>query len=206
MRSVCVVDDDEAVLRSIRVLLESVGLTVVTFPSPIAFLESADLSSIGCLVLDIRMPGMSGVDLHSLLVTRGFTTPVVFITGHGDVRTAVRAVKAGAIDFIEKPFRDQELLDCIQKALLKDNERQSDLDESLVAMERIKTLTTREREVLDLVITGQPSKAIARELHVSPKTVDFHRARLLEKMHARSVLDLVRIVLTLRSASPRGNQ
>ena len=199
MRSVCVVDDDEAVLRSLRALLESVGLSVETFPSPTAFLESGDVGNFGCIVLDIRMPGMSGIDLHNLLLTRGLDTPVVFITGHGDVRTAVRAVQAGAIDFIEKPFRDQELLDCIQKALARDSERRSGLDESFVAAERMKTLTAREREVLNLVIAGQPSKVIARELHISPKTVDFHRARLMEKMHARSVLDLVRIVLTLRS-------
>lgn len=203
MKPVCVVDDDEGVSRSLRALLESVGLDVKTFASPTEFLSDADPAQIGCMVLDVRMPGMSGIDLHELLCSRGFDVPVVFITGHGDVRTAVRAVKAGAVDYIEKPFRDQELLDCIQKALAREDERRSGGDEIAVARERIKTLTAREKEVLDLVVAGQSSKVIARQLRISPKTVEFHRARLLDKMQARSVLDLVRIILTAQPAGGR---
>lgn len=203
MRPVCVIDDDEGVARSLRALLSSVGIDATTYASPEAFLQSANLSEVGCLVLDVRMPGMSGLDLYELLRSRGLHIPAVFITGHGDVRTAVRAVKAGAIDFIEKPFRDQELLDCVQKALARDVERRAGSDDSAVTEERVKTLTGREKEVLDLVVAGQSSKVIARQLNISPKTVEFHRARLMEKMHARSVLDLVRLMLTARPSAER---
>lgn len=200
MRPVCVIDDDEGVARSMRALLASVGIDAMTYASPEAFLSGANPAEIGCLVLDVRMPGMSGLDLYELLRSRGLNIPAVFITGHGDVRTAVRAVKAGAVDFIEKPFRDQELLDCVQRALARDVERRAGTDDSAITEERVKTLTAREKEVLDLVVAGQSSKVIARELHISPKTVEFHRARVMEKMHARSVLDLVRLLLTARPA------
>ncbi|TDU26494.1 LuxR family two component transcriptional regulator [Panacagrimonas perspica] len=202
MRPVCVIDDDEGVARSLRALLSSVGIEATRYASPEAFLTSANPADFGCLVLDVRMPGMSGIDLYELLRSRGLNIPAVFITGHGDVRTAVRAVKAGAIDFIEKPFRDQELLDCVQKALARDVERRAGTDDSAVTEERVKTLTAREKEVLDLVVAGQSSKVIARQLHISPKTVEFHRARVMEKMHARSVLDLVRLLLTARPSTP----
>lgn len=203
MRPVCVIDDDAGVALSLRALLESVGLDVYTYSSPTEFLANAKPEQMGCIVLDVRMPGMSGIDLYELLNARGLDIPVIFITGHGDVRTAVRAIKAGAIDFLEKPFRDQELLDCIQKALARDMEVRGNEDEVAIARERVKSLTTREKEVLNLVVDGQSSKVIARTLNISPKTVEFHRARLLEKMQARSVLDLVRIILTTNSHGAR---
>jgi FixJ family two-component response regulator len=194
-RSVCVVDDDEAVARSLRALLESVGLAVETFATAQAFLDRADTARAGCLVLDVRMPGMSGLDLQEAMGARGQTIPIVFITGHGDVRMAVRAVKAGAVDFIEKPFRDQDLRDAIQNALADDVVRHSSGDERAVVVARIKSLTPREREVMELVVEGKASKVIARLLGISAKTVEFHRARVMDKMQAHSALDLVRTVL-----------
>ncbi len=194
MKNICIVDDDAAVLRSLRALLESVGLPVVSFESPEEFLSMATPAELSCIVLDIRMPGMSGVELQAVLSQRGWKLPVIFVTGHGDVRTAVRAVKAGAVDFIEKPYNDQELLDCIQKALSNDSARNDEVVESVTVAKRLQSLSVREREVLDLVVAGQSSKVIARELQISPKTVDFHRGRVIEKMHATSTLDLVRLV------------
>jgi FixJ family two-component response regulator len=201
-RSVCVVDDDEAVARSLRALLESVGLAVETFATAQAFLDRADTARAGCLVLDVRMPGMSGLDLQEAMAARGQTIPIVFITGHGDVRMAVRAVKAGAVDFIEKPFRDQDLLDAIQKALADDVVRRSSGDERAVVVARIKSLTPREREVMELVVEGKASKVIARLLGISAKTVEFHRARVMDKMQAHSALDLVRTVLAAQQGAP----
>jgi len=201
-RSVCVVDDDEAVARSLRALLESVGLAVETFATAQAFLDRADTARAGCLVLDVRMPGMSGLDLQEAMAARGQTIPIVFITGHGDVRMAVRAVKAGAVDFIEKPFRDQDLLDAIQKALADDVVRRSSGDELAVVVARIKSLTPREREVMELVVEGKASKVIARLLGISAKTVEFTRARVMDKMQAHSALDLVRTVLAAQQGAP----
>ena len=199
-RTVCVVDDDEAVSRSLRALLESVGLAVETFATAQAFLDRADRGRAGCLLLDVRMPGMSGLDLQEAMSARGQTIPIVFITGHGDVRMAVRAVKAGAVDFIEKPFREQDLLDAIQKALAADVVRRSSGDERAVVVARIKSLTPREREVMDLVVEGKASKVIARLLDISAKTVEFHRSRVMDKMQAHSALDLVRIVLVAQQS------
>lgn len=193
--SVYVVDDDEAVAHSLCMLLESVGLTVETFATAQAFLERTDLSRTACLLLDVRMPGMSGLQLQEAMKARGLSIPIVFITGHGDVRMAVRAVQAGAVDFIEKPFHDQDLLDSIHKALAHGLAQRSTGDERALIAARIKTLTPRELEVMNLVVEGKPSKVIARMLDISAKTVEFHRSRVMEKMHTSSALDLVRIVL-----------
>jgi FixJ family two-component response regulator len=194
--TVYVVDDDEAVAHSLRMLLESVGLKVEAFPAAQEFLERVEIASTAaCVLLDVRMPGMSGLQLQDALKARGVAIPIVFITGHGDVRMAVRAVQAGAVDFIEKPFHDQDLLDSIHKALARDTAQRSSGDERALIVKRIKTLTPRELEVMHLVVEGKQSKVIARMLDISAKTVEFHRARVMEKMHTSSALDLVRIVL-----------
>jgi two-component system response regulator FixJ len=205
-RTVCVVDDDEAVARSLEALLGSVGLRVETFGSAQDFLDRADprRGPIGCLVLDVRMPGMSGLELQERLAAEGQPIPIVFITGHGDVRMAVRAVKAGAVDFIEKPFRDQDLLDCIHKVLAADGAQRPEAREWAAVVARLESLTPREREVMELVIEGRSSKLIARQLGISAKTVEFHRARVMEKMQVASALDLVRVVLTARQSAATG--
>jgi two-component system response regulator FixJ len=200
--NVYVVDDDEAVAHSLRMLLESVGLAVETFPTAQAFLEHAELSRNACLLLDVRMPGMSGLQLQESLRQRQLSMPIVFITGHGDVRMAVRAVQAGAVDFIEKPFHDQDLLDSIHKALAQGSAQRSTVDERDQVAARIRTLTPRELEVMNLVVEGKPSKVIARILDISTKTVEFHRSRVMEKMQTSSSLDLVRLVLMAERPVP----
>lgn len=199
--TVYVVDDDEAVAHSLRMLLESVGLSVETFSTAQAFLEQAELSRTACLLLDVRMPGMSGLQLQESLRQRGLSMPIVFITGHGDVRMAVRAIQSGAVDFIEKPFHDQDLLDSIHKALAHGSTQRSKGDDSAQVVARIKTLTPRELEVMNLVVEGKPSKVIARMLDISAKTVEFHRSRVMEKMQTSSSLDLVRMVLMAEHAT-----
>ena len=192
--TVFVVDDDEAVRTSLR-LLKSVGLPVETFESGTAFLDQYDGNRAGCLVLDIRMPGMSGLDLQQALNERHSILPIVFITGHGDVPMAVEAMQAGAVDFIQKPFRDQDLIDRINKGLNKDGEMREALRARDDIRLRIGELTPREREVLDLVTAGKANKVIAGDLNVSQRTVEIHRARVMEKMNANSLAHLVRMVI-----------
>lgn len=204
--TVYVVDDDEAVAHSLRMLLESVGLAVQTFPTAHDFLERVEIAkTAACVLLDVRMPGMSGLQLQDALKARGVSISIVFITGHGDVRMAVRAVQAGAVDFIEKPFHDQDLLDSIHRALARDTAQRSLGDERALIAKRIKTLTPRELEVMHLVVEGKQSKVIARLLDISAKTVEFHRARVMEKMHTSSALDLVRIVLMAEQQPAQGS-
>ena len=193
--TVFVVDDDEAVRTSLRLLLKSVGLPVETFESGTAFLDQYDGNRAGCLVLDIRMPGMSGLDLQQALNERHSILPIVFITGHGDVPMAVEAMQAGAVDFIQKPFRDQDLIDRINKGLNKDGEMREALRARDDIRLRIGELTPREREVLDLVTAGKANKVIAGDLNVSQRTVEIHRARVMEKMNANSLAHLVRMVI-----------
>ena len=193
--TVFVVDDDEAVRTSLRLLLKSVGLPVETFASAQEFLDQFDPSRAGCLVLDIRMPGMSGLELQQHLNDRHSIMPIVFITGHGDVPMAVEAMQAGAVDFIQKPFRDQDLIDRINRALEKDREMRSELRERDEIRRRMSQLTPREREVLELVTQGKANKVIAGDLNVSQRTVEIHRARVMEKMEAHSLAHLVRMVL-----------
>ena len=150
----------------------------------------------GCLVLDIRMPGLGGLELQEELIKRGNTLPIIFITGHGDVPMAVEAMQKGAVDFIQKPFRDQELLDRVREALATDEERREEQQLHAKVNERLSRLTNREREVFDLVVTGKPNKVIAYELGVSQRTVEIHRARVMEKMQARSLADLVKMHMT----------
>jgi FixJ family two-component response regulator len=193
--TVFVVDDDEAVRTSLRLLLKSVGLPVETFASAQEFLDQFDPDRAGCLVLDIRMPGMSGLELQQQLRDRHSIMPIVFITGHGDVPMAVEAMQAGAVDFIQKPFRDQDLIDRINRALEKDREMRGELRERDEIRRRMSQLTPREREVLELVTQGKANKVIAGDLNVSQRTVEIHRARVMEKMGANSLAHLVRMVI-----------
>jgi len=195
---VFVVDDDEAVRNATRMLLQSVGLGVETFDSADRFLESADPDRHGCLVLDIRMPGMSGLELQERLAARDAALPIIFITGHGDVPMAVQAMRRGAVDFLEKPFRDQDLLDRIQRALVVSEKRLDTRQEQTRLAERAATLTAREREVMDLVVEGKANKVVAAELGLSERTVEIHRSRVMSKMGADSLAELVRMAMALR--------
>lgn len=197
--TVFVVDDDEAMRNSLRWLIESAELQVETFDSAQAFLDGYYPGRSGCLLLDVRMPGMNGLELQSQLWSRDITLPVIVITGHGDVAMAVKAMKAGALDFIEKPFNDETLLDSIQRALMTDVElRESRATRAEIAA-RMAHLTRREHEVMEMVTAGKSNKEIAADLDVSSKTVEAHRARVMEKMEARSLAELVRMSMIATS-------
>jgi len=190
---VYIVDDDQAIRHAMGLLLRSVGLQHQVFPSADEFLEMHTGNNNGCLVLDIRMPGLSGLELQQKLIEMGNSLPIIFISGHGDIPMAVEAMQKGAFDFIQKPFRDQELLDRISEALNTARKQESEREQKLDVQERIDTLTKREHEVLDLVVTGKPNKIIAHELGVSQRTIEIHRARVMEKMRAKSLAELVRM-------------
>ena len=198
---VMVVDDDSGVRNAMRALLKSVGLDSALYPSAQEFLAAYQSAQTGCLVLDIRMPGMSGLELQQQLNLRGAVVPVIFMTGHGDIPMAVEAMQHGAFDFLQKPFRDQDLLDRIQRAIAKDAEQRQSLGEHERIKSHLETLTAREREVLDLLTQGKQNKAIAQDLGVSPRTIEIHRARVMEKMAAQSVAQLVRMMLDLQHAA-----
>ena len=191
--TVFVVDDDAAVRQSFEWLVGSVGLKTETYASARAFLEGYDPARPGCLVLDVRMPGMSGLELQERLAAQGITLPVIVVSGYGDVPTAVRVMKQGAVDFIEKPFSDQAMLDRIQASIERDLKARKDAAERASARSNRDTLTRREAEVMDLVILGRSNKEIARDLAISPKTVEVHRANVMKKMQADSLADLVRL-------------
>lgn len=193
--TVFVVDDDESVRSSLRFLLRSVSLESRAFASASEFLESYDPAQPGCLVLDVRMPGMSGLELQQQLNLRGAVLPVIFITGHGDIPMAVEAMQHGADDFLQKPFRDQDLIDRIQRALAKDAKARAALDQHESIRARLESLTPREREVLALMAQGKPNKVMAHELGVSQRTVEIHRARVMEKSGAASLAQLVRMLM-----------
>jgi two-component system, LuxR family, response regulator FixJ len=197
--TVFIVDDDEAVRSSLRLLFRSVGLNAAALASAPDFLAKYDPAQPGCLVLDVRMPGMSGLELQQQLNFRGAIIPVIFITGHGDVPMAVDAMQHGAFHFLQKPFRDQDLLDCIQRALEKDRLARSELAQASRIRERLESLTPREREVLSLVTAGKPNKVMAADLGLSQRTVEIHRARVMEKMAATSLAQLVRMVMDLKT-------
>jgi two-component system response regulator FixJ len=178
--TIFVVDDDAAVRDALKLLLRSVGHAVETFGSAQEFLDAYGEDRAGCLVLDIRMPGMSGLELQQKLNEKHSILPIIFITGHGDVPMAVEAMQAGAVDFIQKPFRDQDLIDRINQALEKDSSNRAALGERNDIRRRLETLTPREREVLDLVVHGKANKVIAGDLKLSQRTVEIHRARVME--------------------------
>lgn len=191
--TVHIVDDDPAIRKSLRWLIESIGLPVVLHPSAQAFLDAYDPSVPGCVVLDVRMPGMSGLDLQEKLRELELEIPVIIVTGYGDVPMAVRAMKAGAVDFIEKPVSDQVLLDHIQRAIAADLDNHQRRARSAEVLQRVEKLTRRERQVMALVIAGKSSREIAEELGVSFKTVEAHRAKIMKKMEAKSVPHLIRM-------------
>ena len=195
--TIFVVDDDEVVRNSLRFLLKSVGLQAQTLASASEFLATYKPSQPGCLVLDVRMPGMSGLELQQQLNLRGAVIPVIFITGHGDIPMAVEAMQQGAFDFLQKPFRDQDLIDRIQRALERDGRNRAALDQHAKIRERLDSLTPREREVLALMTRGKPNKIMAADLGVSQRTVEIHRARVMEKSGAASLAQLVRMVMDL---------
>jgi RNA polymerase sigma factor (sigma-70 family) len=196
-QTVYIVDDDQAIRHAMELLMRSVGLEFEIFHSADDFLVSHSNERAGCLVLDIRMPGLGGLELQDKLLEIESGLPIIFITGHGDVPMAVEAMQKGAVDFIQKPFRDQELLDRIAEALKTDEKRRSAREEKEQVHSRIEKLTNRERQVLDLVVTGKPNKVIAYELGVSQRTVEIHRARVMEKMQAKSLADLVRMHMAI---------
>ncbi len=195
--TVFIVDDDQQVRDALGLLMESVGLNVVTFESGQLFLDAFDSSVPGCIVTDIRMPGMSGLELQKKLKQEKLHPPVIIITGHGDIPMAVDAMQAGALDFIEKPFNDQRLLDSVHRAIETDAGQRGQATQIAEIKERMDTLTKREREVMNLITQGKRNKTIADELHVSQSTVEAHRAKVMEKMQANSLSDLMRMVLSL---------
>ena len=190
---VCVIDDDEDVCKALARLLRSIGLAVETFSSPQAFLAHSLADRPSCLVLDVQLPGQSGLELQTVLEQAELNIPIVFVSGHGDVPTTVRAMKAGAVDFLEKPFEDVALLDSIYRALRESRERRADRAERAVIRQRIDSLTPREHQVLGLVVTGLLNKQVAGELGAAEKTIKVHRGRIMAKMCANSVVDLVRM-------------
>ena len=195
---VYIVDDDDAIRDSLAFLLEASGISVEAYATAADFLERYRINERACLVLDIRMPGMSGMELQDVLIERGIRLPLIFITGHGDVPMAVEALKKGAVDFIEKPFNDNALLALIDRALRQQQALQEDTQQRSAALARVHTFTPREREVMDMVVTGKLNKTIADQLGISIKTVEAHRARVMEKMQAKSLADLIQMTLGAR--------
>ena len=192
--TVFVVDDDASVRKALERSIRTAGLNVKIFTSAREFLEQGAPEGVGCLVLDIRMPGLSGLELQAELNSRNIRLPIIFITGHGDIPMSVQAMKGGAVDFLPKPFKSSDLLRGIQQALEQDDHRQRSRAASPEVRRRIQTLTPREREVLNLVVKGRLNKQIAAELGAAIRTVKVHRGRVMQKMAVQSVADLVRAV------------
>lgn len=195
--TVFVVDDDDAVRRFLRGLIASVGLRVEDYASAADFLAGFEPDTPGCLLLDIRMPGMSGLELQRELADRSVRLPIIILTGHADVQVAVHAMKAGAIDFVEKPFNNEFLLNRIQTAVAASVDTYGAHVKQAAIKHRIDRLTPRERQALDLVVAGETNKGIASNLDISEKTVEIHRAKMMEKMQAKSLAELVRMVAAL---------
>ena len=197
--TVFVVDDEDEIRNALALLMKSIALRAVTYPGPQAFLAAYQRDHYpACLLLDLRMPGMSGLDLFAELKRRGSRMPAIIMTGHGEVGVAVRAMKAGVFDFIEKPFMDQALLDLVQQALAQCSQAVDQAAQHGEIASRARSLTPREREVMDLVVTGRLNKLIAADLGVSTRTVELHRARVMEKMQAKTFSDLVRMTIGLQ--------
>ncbi len=194
--TVYVVDDDPDIRESLRELLGSVELPVRSFSSAPAFLEAYDPAAAGCVVVDVRMPGMSGLDLQDKLRELGGTLPIIHITGHGDVPMAVRSLKNGAFDFLEKPFRGQDLIDCIHQALSLDQKTRKMRLIRVDIAEKLKTLTPRERKIVDLIVSGMTTKQIAAQLKVSTQAIDAHRSKAMKKLDVSSVAELARLLFS----------
>lgn len=202
--TVFIVDDDEAVRDSLHVLLDSIGIANCPYDSGAEFLAAIGPQQRGCILLDVRMPEISGLEIQQRLLARREWLPVIIITGHGDVPMAIAAMKAGAFDFIEKPFKNEVLIDAIRRALEQVRRKHEKSAMADAQSERLAQLTPREREVLENLVLGRPNKVIAYELGISPRTVEIHRARVMEKMQARSLSELVRVALALGVAADAG--
>jgi two-component system response regulator FixJ len=200
-RNVFVIDDDMAVRNALRFLLKTAGYTVDVFPSALSFLKDYDPRRGGCLLLDVRMPLMTGIELQQQLNIRGWRIPVIFITGHGTISLAIAAMKAGAYDFIEKPLREDALLESIERSLHWNDRAFEERLERATLEARAATLTAREREVFEQVAAGEPNKVIARHLGISFRTVELHRAHITEKLHARSLSDLIRMAIIIKGGA-----
>jgi FixJ family two-component response regulator len=196
-----IVDDDDEVRAALGLLMESVGLEVATYESAQAFLDDFDPARPGCLILDVRMGDMSGLELQTRLTAEPIHPPIVIITGHGDVPMAVRAVRAGAVDFLEKPFNDQALLDAVHRALSIDARHRGHAMRLAEVKQRLERLTPREREILDQIVAGKRNKVIAADLHISQSTVEAHRAKVMDKLGARSLSELMRLMLAHQPAT-----
>jgi FixJ family two-component response regulator len=199
--TVFIVDDEEPVRRSLKYLLESVKLRVEAFESAESLLKKLTPTAHGCIVLDVRMPGIGGPELMDHLNQVGLTIPIIFLSAHGDVPLAVRAMRGGAIDFLQKPPNSQVFLECVRRALASDRQARQERAETAVVNERLAALTDREREVLERLVAGQSNKAIARDLDVSYKTVEAHRARVMRKMQVSNYPALVHLILNARRAA-----
>jgi RNA polymerase sigma factor (sigma-70 family) len=195
---VCVVDDDSDIRDGVKLLLESVGMTCIAFSSTREFLESEQIEKANCLILDVRLPGAGGLDLQAELARSQIKTPIIFITAHGDIPMSVRAIKAGAVEFLTKPFREQDLLDAVRAALDRDRMQRSQNQDLRDLQTRFETLTERERKVMTFVIAGLLNKQTAAQMGVSEVTVKVHRHRLMNKLGAKSLPDLVRMAEILR--------
>jgi RNA polymerase sigma factor (sigma-70 family) len=203
--TVHVVDDDRDMRDSLRWLMESVGLAVETYNSADEFLRRFDPNgSPGCLLFDVRMPGASGLDLYEALVARADALPVIFVTAYADVPMAIRAMKSGAVEFVEKPFNRQDLLDRVQRAVRQDDERRQRLSDRAALESRFRRLTDKEREVLDLVKQGLPNKTIAARLEITPRAVEMRRASLMKKLGAASLADLLRMAFAREFVETNG--
>ena len=195
---VFVVDDDPSVRSSLKFLLSTVGLQVESFDSADAFLRKKPPEAPSCLVLDVRLPGLSGLDFQRELAARNARIPIIFLTGHGDIPMTVRAMKAGAVEFLTKPFRDQDLLDAVRIALERDRARRERDKDVMILQGRFDSLTSREQEVISMVVSGMLNKQIADQLGTAESTVKVQRSRAMEKMHAESLVDLIRMIEKLR--------
>jgi len=199
-----VVDDDASVRESLAVLLEAAGFLVRAYDSATAFLQATSERTAGCVLTDVQMPELNGLELQRRMVERGIRLPVIVMTGHADVPIAVEALKAGATDFLEKPFNDEQLLAAVESAIVLSQRARDEAAAVADIAARLATLTPREREVLDRLVTGQPNKTIAYDLGSSPRTVEVHRARVMEKMGARSLPELVRMTIAAEPAKGAG--
>ena len=199
-----IVDDDASVRDSLMVLLESAGYAVRAYDSAVAFLQAASDRTAGCVLTDVQMPELNGLELQRRMSEQGIRLPVIVMTGHGDVPIAVEAMKAGAADFLEKPFGDEQLLTAVSGAVAINRRVRDEAAAVADITKRLATLTRREREVLDHLVAGQPNKTIAYDLGSSPRTVEVHRARVMEKMGARSLPELVRMTIAAEHAKASG--